>query len=114
MHVPNIASFINKPVSLSEYMTAGEGAAETCEPVKLNLLNVTEKWSCREPVAGRRGPIDRQLYEMRGETFVEYNVSDEELRVDERHPMLPLQVTLFREWCLLNLLDAYDESGTMD
>lgn len=112
MHVHNVASFINKPVKLSEYMARAE-SSDVCEPVKLNLLNVTEKWCCRDPIS-HDSRIDRRLYEMRGETFVEYNLFEEELRVDERHPMLPLQVSLFREWCLLNLLDAFDGSGIMD
>lgn len=89
-----------------------------CNPMKLNLLNVHQKINDDIPQ-----PLSDVLSQSASEFLrnkwsnvgLWFDVSNEETRVDERHCLLPLQVTLLREWCLLNLIscnDVYQVFGT--
>lgn len=89
-----------------------------CNPMKLNLLNVHQKINDDVPQ-----PLSDMLSQSASEILrskwsnvgLWFDASSEETRVDERHCLLPLQITLLREWCLLNLIscnDVYQVFGT--
>lgn len=84
-----------------------------CAAAKLNLLNIDQKWDsvhCVPDVLQSLAASDphEHLRRKRGQVCLLFDAFDEETRVDERHPLLPLQVALLREWCMLNLIDAHD------
>lgn len=97
-------------------------------PVALNLLNINENMSDSSLASAENGRYDERInvcrltgkpispYErlrlIRGWTTLLFDASDEETRVDERHPLVGLNVALIREWCLLNLIDFHDVDRT--
>lgn len=132
-----IESIVNHPIRLMDDSSrvSGVGILPVHEdkrftrfrlaPVALNLLNVNENMSdssltaveadkdsgvCRltgQPLS----PYER-LRSIRGWTALVFDASDEETRVDERHPLVGLNVALINEWCLLNLIDFHDMDRT--
>lgn len=123
----------SRGADIVESLLRGADASLECDPVKLNLRNLFRKWySPHDAQLGGDHYAERldsfadecpssvemstplSLYRRRREVCLLYDPFDEELRCDERHPLLPLQVALFREWCLLNLIDAFDVSGTFN
>lgn len=109
----DMESVINRPVPISVWrrVYACEEEEYRCPPLSLNLLNVREKYDSKESLPRLwRVPTDPReiLCRERREVSLLFDLSDEETRVDERHPLAALQVSLLREWGMLNLLDVRD------
>lgn len=109
----DMESVINRPVPISVWrrVYACEEEEYRCPPLSLNLLNVREKYDSKESLPRLwRVPTDPReiLCRERREVSLLFDLSGEETRVDERHPLAALQVSLLREWGMLNLLDVRD------
>lgn len=84
-----------------------------CAPVMLNLFNIKQKFHPDSYMPNELRDLDASsphelLRRKRGTIALLFDAVDEETRVDERHPLLALQVSLLREWCMLNLIDVHD------
>lgn len=78
-------------------------------PVRLNLLNTEVKVTdVQEDSEEPCSPYERLRLRRKWNTLL-FDVDDEETRVDERHPLLSLNVALIREWCLLHAIDFHDK-----
>lgn len=87
------------------------------DPVRLNLRNAKHKLTVIRGADGDDDedpeicPFERLRRRRRWNTLL-FDVDDEESRVDERHPLVSLNVALVRQWCLMNLLDFHDVNRT--
>lgn len=87
-------------------------------PVKFRLLNSDIETSkglfAGETVFSNATQKGREyLRQKRGETTLIVDCKQTEFqRIREQHPLLPLQFTLLKEHCLLNMLDVVEIDGT--
>lgn len=112
----DMESFVNRPIPMSVWSSYVKNEESyRCQPFRLNLLNVGEKFdweSCIPGIWQKASEPQEILCRERHEVSLLFDLYDEETRVDERHPLAALQVCLLREWGMLHLLDVRDVDRT--
>lgn len=83
---------------------------------RLKLLNVSKKFHSNEylPTCLLEPKFNvprNRLINIREEVSLVYDVDHEEIKINERHPVLAQQATLLRSLCLFNGFDARDVRG---